>query len=60
MRAYDYEAVTYNGEVYCVECLPDGVDDTQPDVYPIFADSEWEYVPVCDVCGFEHDYVGVP
>lgn len=59
MRSYDYDAVTYDGEVYCVECLPDGVNVEDPEVMPIFADSEWAYVPVCSVCGAEHDYVTV-
>jgi hypothetical protein len=30
-----------------------------PEVMPIFADSEWPYVPVCFACGTEHDYVMV-
>jgi hypothetical protein len=57
MNAYDYEAVTYDGEVYCVECLPAGVDFESEDVAPIFADSEWGSVPVCSKCCAEHDYV---
>lgn len=59
MRSYDYDAVTYDGEVYCVECLPDGVNVEDPEVMPIFADSEWDHVPVCSVCGTEHDYVTI-
>jgi hypothetical protein len=59
MKAYDFDAVTFDADIYCVECLPDGVDEDSDEVYPIFADSEWDYVPVCCVCGMEHDYVSV-
>jgi len=55
MKSFDFEAVAYDGAVYCVECCP--VDVENEDVSPIFADQEWDYVPVCDVCGREHDYV---
>jgi len=57
MKAYDYDAVICDGEVYCVGCVPEEFDPDE--CYPIFADSEWEYVPVCSVCGAEHDYVTV-
>ena len=57
MKSYDYEAMTYDADIYCVECLPEGV--TAKDAYPIFADSEWDSVPVCCVCGTEHDYVSI-
>jgi len=55
MKSFDFEAVVYDGAVYCVECCP--VDVESEDVAPVFADQEWDYVPVCDVCGREHDYV---
>lgn len=57
MKSYDYEAVVYEASVCCVECLPTGVSVNDDDVSPVFADSEWDYYPVCDVCGAEHDYV---
>lgn len=57
MQPYDYFAVGYGHEIYCVECLPDGVDMQQGDVAPIFACSEWDSYPVCTVCGRVHDYV---
>jgi hypothetical protein len=57
MKAFDYYAVTYESEVYCVECLPRGLTVDSETVHPIFAGSEWDYVPVCDRCGCEHDYV---
>ena len=57
MKSYDYEAVAYDGDVYCLGCLPEGVNED--DAYPIFADSEWDYYPVCCVCGGVHDYVNL-
>lgn len=59
MNAYDYDAVVYDDEIYCAGCLPDGVDVEDEDVHPIFANAEWEYIPVCCECGTEHDYVTV-
>ena len=59
MKAYDYDAVVYDSEVYCIGCLPVGVTVEDESVHPIFADSEWDYCPVCDVCGYAHDYVTV-
>jgi len=57
MKSWDYEAVVYDGDIYCVECLPKGV--SVEDAYPIFADSEWEIAPVCCSCGYVHDYVNI-
>lgn len=57
MKAWDYDAVTYDGDVYCVGCLPDGVTEEDEEVCPIFASDEWDSTPVCCVCGEEHDYV---
>lgn len=59
MKSYDYEAVTYDCDIYCTGCLPDGVSDESEGVFPIFADSEWDYIPVCCECGYEHDYVSI-
>lgn len=59
MKSWDFDAVGYDGDVYCVECLPDGVSVDDDGVFPIFADSEWERPPVCCVCGTEHDYVAI-
>jgi len=58
MKAWDYEAVAYDGEVYCVGCI----DDTNlnpEDISPIFASDEWDYAPTCCVCGAVHDYMNV-
>lgn len=59
MKAYDFDAVTYESAVYCTECLPDGVTVDDEDVSPIFADQEWDYAPTCDACGVSHDYVTI-
>jgi hypothetical protein len=60
MKSFDYFAVTYNASVYCVDCLPDDAPGIESDeIGPIFADSEWDRYPTCDVCGTEHDYVGL-
>ena len=59
MKSYDCEAVVYDGEIYCVECLPSEVDIQSEDVMPIFADSEWDNYPVCCICGYEHNYVNL-
>ncbi len=59
MESYDYEACVYNSEIYCIGCLPEGLDDESEGVDPIFADSEWDSYPVCCECGEVHDYVGL-
>lgn len=65
MQHHDYDAVVYDGDIYCIGCLPDGVDVNDTDQYdndicaPIFAGSEWDYAPVCCVCSELHDYVTV-
>jgi hypothetical protein len=59
MHSFDFEAVTYDGAVYCVGCLPKGVSVDDEDVMPIFADSEWDHKPVCDHCHEAHDYMNV-
>lgn len=57
MNDYDYEAAVYNDEVYCIDCLPDGVTPQSKEVTPVFACSAWDVYPVCCVCGCEYDYV---
>lgn len=59
MKSYDYEAVTYDGAAYCVECLPEGVTSSDEEVSPIFADAEVDAAVVCDACGSIHDYMNV-
>jgi len=57
MKSYDFDAVTYDGAVYCNECCPVPLDSDE--VMPVFADSEWDCYPTCDVCGTQHDYMGL-
>lgn len=72
MKAYEYNACVFRGEVYCNECLPTNAQTTikndifggsitfsrnSGEVHPIFADSEWDSYPVCSKCGKIHDYV---
>lgn len=59
MKSYDYEACTFDGAVYCNECLPDGMTPDSEDVSPIFADSEHDGYPVCESCGEAHNYVSL-
>lgn len=61
MKSYDFEAVVYDGAVYCADpdCLPEGVNIEDEDVSPIFADAEVDCAPVCENCGTEHDYMSV-
>jgi hypothetical protein len=57
MRAYDFDAVSYNGAVYCINCLPQGVSIYNEDVAPIFASDEMDSYPHCDKCGYVHKYM---
>lgn len=59
MKSYDFDAVAYDGEIYCIACLPEGVNSDHPEVSPIFADSEWDHYPVCGHCHGVHDYVSL-
>jgi hypothetical protein len=59
MKSYDYEAVSCDGAIYCTQCLPAGITEDSEGVHPVFADSEWDYYPVCDHCHGVHDYVSL-
>lgn len=60
MKAWDFEAVVWDGAEYCVECLPEGVDPQDPEeVSPIFPTHEADRFPVCDVCHEKHTYTGL-
>ena len=59
MFAYDYEAVVYGPDIFCVECLPEGVDTEDEEVEPIFAASEWYSAPICCQCGVVHEYMTI-
>jgi hypothetical protein len=60
MKAFDFEAVVYDGAEYCVECLPKGVSVNDEDVSPIFADESRERPAICNECAAEHDYMPLP
>lgn len=57
MKAFDFDAVTYDGAVYCTQHCPVALN--HEGVFPIFADSEWDYYPSCDVCHEKHTYVNL-
>lgn len=61
MHSTYFDAVTYDGAVYHLDCLPKEIrklfDDEDGEVSPIFADSEWDGYPICDVCRKKIDYV---
>jgi len=59
MKSYHFEAVVFNYDVYCIDCLPSGVTVDNDDVTPIFASDEWDYYPACCVCGQVHDYINI-
>ena len=59
MKAYDFDACVYQGDVYCNECLPRGLSVNSEEVQPIFASDEWDYTPVCCQCMEKHDYIQV-
>ena len=61
MKTYEYEAVVLDGDtILCTECLlVQGIQLDDERVQPIFADSEWDYAPVCEKCGMVHDYMTI-
>lgn len=59
MKAWEFDAVVYDGSVFCTTCLPAGVDVDDAEVQPIFAAEEWDAPAVCDRCGREHDYMHI-
>lgn len=59
MKSFDYDAVTYDGDIYCVECLPAEISVDSEEVRPCFASDEFDFTPVCCNCGTEHDYMAV-
>ena len=61
MKSFDYDAYIFDGAVLCCACITGltilGEED--PDLSPIFADSEWDYFPCCSICESEIDYVAL-
>jgi hypothetical protein len=59
LPVHHFDAVAYDGAIYCLECLPPGIDSDSPDVRPVFAGDEFETPPACDVCHKRVDYVTI-
>lgn len=57
MHAFEYEAVTHEGSVFCTHCVPSEIEDA--DTVPIFASEEVDSYPHCDICGALHEYMGL-
>lgn len=60
MKSFDFRAyTTENGSVVCCDCAGKLTEQEEKDkgYLPIFAGSEWDYYPCCDICGAEQDYV---
>lgn len=57
MKAWDFDAVVYDGAVYCVECVPRKAKAEE--TAPIFACHELDAYPTCSKCGGLHDYMGL-
>jgi len=53
MHASEIVAYACDGEVYHEECV-----DDPSNCDPIFADSEWEYSPICNECGLPIEELG--
>jgi len=67
VKSYSVVGWTHNADVFCNECAEDmGVTNDksademdESDGYPVFADDEWDYQPVCGSCHTEIPYVTV-
>ena len=58
MSIWHYEAMTWDGDVYCVECLPEGV--TIDDAQAIFVIDQWPNPGApCGYCDKIHDYMSL-
>ena len=62
MKTYEYEAYTTpDGSIVCTDCTGKltSAESTNMGYSPIFAGSEWDYYPVCDICHTELVYVNL-
>lgn len=62
MKAWNYEGyTTQNGGVICTNCTGKLSEDEEEKkgFHPIFANSEWDYYPTCDMCNRQLDYVNL-
>ena len=55
----DYDAVWYEGEVYCVGCLPECIAPDDILVTPILEEDMVVFTPVCVECQQSHTYMDV-
>lgn len=54
MKGYNVVGYAYNGDIYCPDC---GSEFSEEEKTPIFADTEFDFIPVCAECGTElEDY----
>jgi hypothetical protein len=52
VKSPDFDVVTFEDELWCVECLPDDIDENSDKVEPWYADlSFWTGYPRCFKCG---------
>lgn len=62
MKSYEcYGFTTSNGDIMCLKCSHD-ISEAEAErlhFHPIFADSEWDYYPSCDICDTVLDYVNL-
>lgn len=58
VKSYQVVGWTIEGSVLCPNCVVDDMLD-EDQTMPIFADSEWQGQPVCDVCHEPIEYVTV-
>lgn len=57
MKSWDYEAVTFDGDIYCTGCVPENAD--KEEISPVFASDEWAGPhPRCGKCGYVFEYLG--
>ena len=60
MKSYEYQGYTTSqGGVVCTDCTGklSETEEAELGYCPIFANSEWDYYPACDICGRVLDYV---
>jgi len=60
MKSCDYHGyTTRESGVVCTDCTGklSETEEAELGYLPIFAGSEWDYYPACDICGRVLDYV---
>lgn len=54
MKSDDYEALSWEGQAYCVDCLPPEVKEKAT---PILAEHKVDVYPACCICQKVHSYL---